>query len=155
MLKAQQADPAGIVTDKHIRYTHVELCSVQQAQDLYTCGLTCTTSSMSGQLQDPQASLVNGLHRPERETSLDSTALRGTHVHSRLMHDFCSSPYRDQLMTFMFAGSDTTASTLAFCLFEIAKRPKVQARLQQEIRQLLKDTPLGEIAVVGISEGPL
>lgn len=47
-------------------------------------------------------------------------------------------------MTFMLGGSDTTANTLAFCLFEIAKNPEVQARLQQEIRGALGDTPLSK-----------
>lgn len=46
-------------------------------------------------------------------------------------------------MTFMFAGSDTTANTLAFCLYEVARRPEVQAKIQEELQQVLGDTPTG------------
>lgn len=46
-------------------------------------------------------------------------------------------------MTFMFAGSDTTANTLAFCLYEIAQRPEVQIKIQEELQQVLGNTPTG------------
>eukprot|EP00775_Hariotina_reticulata_P007257 gene7257-7470_t len=55
------------------------------------------------------------------------------------------SHIRDQLMTFMLAGSDTTATTLAFCLFELAQRPQVLSAVQQEIQQVLGDTPAGQV----------
>eukprot|EP00879_Flechtneria_rotunda_P001364 GHRR01001514.1.p1 GENE.GHRR01001514.1~~GHRR01001514.1.p1 ORF type:complete len:511 (+),score=138.65 GHRR01001514.1:235-1767(+) len=52
---------------------------------------------------------------------------------------------RDQLMTFTLAGSDTTASTLAFCLHEIAQRPGVLATVQQELQQALGDKPADQL----------
>jgi cytochrome P450 len=50
---------------------------------------------------------------------------------------------RDQLMTFMLAGSDTSATSLALCLFELARRPQVLQVVQQELQQVLGDTPTG------------
>lgn len=40
---------------------------------------------------------------------------------------------RDNLLTFMIAGSDTVATTLAMALFELAHHPAAQARLVQEL----------------------
>ncbi|KAG0745359.1 hypothetical protein G6F57_000996 [Rhizopus arrhizus] len=40
---------------------------------------------------------------------------------------------RDQVVTFLIAGHDTTANTLAWTLYELAKHPEVQAKVLQEI----------------------
>ena len=39
---------------------------------------------------------------------------------------------RDQLMTLMFAGHDTTTSTVSFLLYELARHPRVLAAIQAE-----------------------
>ncbi len=39
---------------------------------------------------------------------------------------------RDQLMTLMFAGHDTSTSTLTFMMYELSKRPDVIEKLQEE-----------------------
>ncbi|KAI8472238.1 MAG: cytochrome P450 [Monoraphidium minutum] len=44
---------------------------------------------------------------------------------------------RDELHTFMFAGSDTTAGTLAFALYELSRHPDVQAAAAAEARAAL------------------
>ena len=44
---------------------------------------------------------------------------------------------RGQLDTFIFAGHDTTSTTLASALFCISNHPDVQERLQQEISEVL------------------
>src|SRR5439155_539693 len=46
---------------------------------------------------------------------------------------------RDQLMTLMFAGHDTSTSTLSFLMYELARHPHVIARLQDE-----QDRELGD-----------
>jgi len=38
----------------------------------------------------------------------------------------------------MFAGHDTTASTLSWVFYELARRPEVQQKLRQEIREMKK-----------------
>jgi cytochrome P450/NADPH-cytochrome P450 reductase len=40
---------------------------------------------------------------------------------------------RDQVVTFLIAGHDTTANTLAWTLYELARNPDVQAKVLQEI----------------------
>jgi cytochrome P450 len=62
---------------------------------------------------------------------------------------------RDQLMTFMLAGSDTSATTLAFCLFELARRPQALQAVQQEVQQVLEDTPTGDCIMLLLLRGTL
>ncbi len=50
---------------------------------------------------------------------------------------FSDREIRDQLMTLMFAGHDTTTSTVTFMLHELARRPDVVARLQEEQDRVL------------------
>ncbi|OAX39240.1 cytochrome P450 [Rhizopogon vinicolor AM-OR11-026] len=40
-----------------------------------------------------------------------------------------------QMRTILFAGHETTANTLSWALFELAKRPDIQSRLREEIRE--------------------
>jgi cytochrome P450/NADPH-cytochrome P450 reductase len=40
---------------------------------------------------------------------------------------------RDQVITFLIAGHDTTANTLAYTLYELSRHPDVEAKLLQEI----------------------
>ncbi|EEH38216.1 cytochrome P450 52A11 [Paracoccidioides lutzii Pb01] len=47
---------------------------------------------------------------------------------------------RDQLVAVLLAGRDTTAATLAFCLFELSRSPSVVARLRTEILNRLGTT---------------
>ena len=50
---------------------------------------------------------------------------------------FSDEEIRDQLMTLMFAGHDTSTSTLSFMLFELARHPHVLAALQAEQDRVL------------------
>lgn len=64
---------------------------------------------------------------------------------ARLVDDSEDNPFRnkpalqqDELLTFMFAGHDTTASTLAWCIYELARNPKIQAKVQKEVDTALE-----------------
>ncbi|EAW06530.1 cytochrome P450 [Aspergillus clavatus NRRL 1] len=50
---------------------------------------------------------------------------------------------RDQLVAVLLAGRDTTAATLSFCVFELARNPHVVAKLRQEIDARLGLGPKG------------
>ncbi len=50
---------------------------------------------------------------------------------------FSDREVRDQLMTLMFAGHDTSTSTLTFMMFELARHPEVIERLQEEQDRVL------------------
>lgn len=49
------------------------------------------------------------------------------------------SQIRDEMMTLLFAGHDTTTSTVAFMFYELAKAPHLAERLRTEQAALLKD----------------
>lgn len=59
----------------------------------------------------------------KRETFLDALA--------RFTRD--PRVLRDQLVAVLLAGRDTTAGTLSFCLFELARNPEVVSKLRAEI----------------------
>jgi cytochrome P450 len=54
---------------------------------------------------------------------------------------FSDEEVRDQLMTLMFAGHDTSTSTLSFLLYEVARNPHVLAALQTEQDRVLGGEP--------------
>lgn len=50
---------------------------------------------------------------------------------------FTDREIRDQVMTLMFAGHDTSTSTVTFMLYELARHPEILARLQEEQDRVL------------------
>jgi cytochrome P450 len=50
---------------------------------------------------------------------------------------FSDKEVRDQVMTLMFAGHDTSTSTLTFMMHELARHPDVVERLQEEQERVL------------------
>jgi cytochrome P450 len=56
---------------------------------------------------------------------------------------------RDEVMTLMFAGHDTTTSTVAFMFYELARHPEVAARLIAEQHDQLRGAPPGPAQLMG------
>ncbi|KAM8793917.1 cytochrome P450 4F3-like [Eudromia elegans] len=56
--------------------------------------------------------------------------------------------------TFMFEGHDTTASGLAWLLYNLARHPEHQERCRQEVRELLEDREAEEIEWGDLSRLP-
>ena len=54
---------------------------------------------------------------------------------------FTDAEIRDQLMTLLFAGHDTSSSTLAFMLYELARHPEALARVTEEQDDVLAGSP--------------
>jgi cytochrome P450 len=54
---------------------------------------------------------------------------------------FTDREVRDQVMTLIFAGHDTSTSTLTFMMHELARHPEVVARLRAEQEDVLGDEP--------------
>lgn len=46
---------------------------------------------------------------------------------------------REEVDTFVFEGHDTTTSGIAFCLYNLAKNPKIQEKCIEEIRDIIGD----------------
>lgn len=62
----------------------------------------------------------------------------------------------NQLMTFLIAGHETTASALSFAICMLCQHPKVQIRLREEVRSLLPDprSPASSISSNDIDSMP-
>ena len=57
---------------------------------------------------------------------------------------------RDEVMTLLFAGHDTTTSTVSFMFYELARHPEIVSRLQAEqAAQLQNGRPGAELLVAG------
>jgi cytochrome P450 len=54
---------------------------------------------------------------------------------------FSDREVRDQVMTLMFAGHDTSTSTLSFMMHELSRHPDVAERLREEQDRVLGDEP--------------
>lgn len=62
----------------------------------------------------------------------------------------------NQLMTFLIAGHETTASALSFAICMLCQHPKIQSRLREEVRSLLPDprSPTSSISSNDIDSMP-
>ncbi|HZX38362.1 MAG TPA: cytochrome P450 [Streptomyces sp.] len=49
---------------------------------------------------------------------------------------------RDELSTILFAGAETTASTLSWTFYELARHPEVEKQLVAEIEEVVGDRPV-------------
>lgn len=82
------------------------------------------------------------------ETDILSVALESGH--------FSDEGLVDQLMTFLAAGHETTASALTWAIYHLARNPEMQRRLRDEVRQRLPclDEAQGELASRLVDEMP-
>jgi len=55
---------------------------------------------------------------------------------------------RDQLLTLVFAGHETTATTLSWAIYEITRHPEVEARLRDELAPLGNEPGAEELAAL-------
>lgn len=56
---------------------------------------------------------------------------------------------RDVVKNFLVGGRDTTAVTLAFCTYELAHHPEVQAKVRAEVENLPMDDPIAFYKAMG------
>ncbi|KAH8419833.1 hypothetical protein KR009_003099 [Drosophila setifemur] len=59
---------------------------------------------------------------------------------------------REEVDTFMFEGHDTTTSSIAFSFYLLARHPEVQARVFQEIRDVIGDDKEAPINMQSLGE---
>ncbi len=79
-------------------------------------------------------------------TSRRATGERGLDILSLLLdaededgHRLSDAQVRDEVMTLLFAGHDTTTSTISFMFYELARNPQVLARLRAELEDSYPD----------------
>ncbi|EDW32574.1 GL10369 [Drosophila persimilis] len=57
-----------------------------------------------------------------------------------------------QAFVFFLAGFETSSSTMAYCLYELAQHPDIQRRVREEIDAVLKNVEGGEITYDALAE---
>jgi cytochrome P450 len=85
-----------------------------------------------------------------------ATGERGEDILSLLLdaqdedgHSLNSRQIRDEVMTLLFAGHDTTTSTITFLFYELAHNPDIAARLLAEQEAVLGEEPPTARALMG------
>ncbi len=56
---------------------------------------------------------------------------------------------RDEVMTLLFAGHDTTTSTVSFMFYELARAPEIASRLRAEQEEVLRGAPPSAAQLMG------
>lgn len=59
---------------------------------------------------------------------------------------------REEVDTFMFAGHDTTTSSISFCLYNLAKYPDIQLNTFNEIRNVFGDDLKTEVSFESLND---
>jgi cytochrome P450 len=72
----------------------------------------------------------NGEHAKDMEKDLLGFMLNARDEHDVGLSD---ENIRDQVITFLIAGHDTTANTLSYVLYELSRHPDIEANILQEI----------------------
>ena len=124
----------------------------EQALWFYACGyhhrFIRTPRSPWARLRDASRKLDRLLYGEIAQRR--ATGRRGEDVLSLLLdaqdeggEGLTDGQVRDEMMTLLFAGHDTTTSTVAFMFYELARHPRIAERLIAEQRELLGDGELG------------
>ncbi|MFD5352785.1 cytochrome P450 [Streptomyces sp. NPDC058657] len=83
------------------------------------------------------AGLVAGYRRQESDRGDLMSALVATRDPENGNKGLCKSELQDQVLTFLVAGTETTASTLSWALHLVAQHPHVDAQLYEEAAKFL------------------
>lgn len=95
--------------------------------------------------------IVHAEIRRRRAREADGTDILGLLLAARDEDGsgFSDAEIRDQLMTLMFAGHDTSTSTISFLLYELARHPDCLRRVSDEQDDVLAGRPPGAADVAG------
>jgi len=55
---------------------------------------------------------------------------------------FTDTQLRDHVLTFLFAGHETTSTAITWTLYELTKHPEIQKKLHEEVDNVLGDKPV-------------
>ncbi|EDW32573.1 GL10370 [Drosophila persimilis] len=69
-----------------------------------------------------------------------------------LSHGLTIEQMAAQAFVFFLAGFETSSSTMAYCLYELAQHPDIQRRVREEIDAVLKNVEGGEITYDALAE---
>jgi cytochrome P450 len=84
------------------------------------------------------AEIARRRHEGERGPDVLSLLLDATDEDGNRLND---RQMRDEVMTLLFAGHDTTTSTIGFMFYELARRPELVTALREEQERVLGGEP--------------
>ncbi|KAI0716690.1 cytochrome P450 [Earliella scabrosa] len=96
----------------------------------------------SGTVNERGRDIMSILMKAERDAA--SAAAAGSEKGTKRL-GLTSQQIVDNVNTFIMVGHETTAGSLSFTLLELARRPEIQQRLREEIRQVGRDLSYEDI----------
>jgi len=84
---------------------------------------------------EPYITRAVELAKREKLDQVEDTHL--TLLHNLAFHTSDRKTIRDQLMSVLFAGSDTTASAMTWVIYELSRHPEVVTKLRHHIYEVL------------------
>ncbi|KAI9279778.1 cytochrome P450 [Sporodiniella umbellata] len=102
--------------------------------------VTRMNAKLAQLIEEKRQEVIKGIHanKPENEKDLVTLMLEAEQANERIKDE----ELRHNVAGFFLAGHDTTAHTLSFCLYNLAKNKDVQNKLRQEIIAVLGDDPV-------------
>lgn len=96
---------------------------------------------------------LNELDRNSKERKVKNLALSDILLQSTIEGKPLSDlDIREEVDTFLFAGHDTTASAISFCLYSLAKHPEIQMKAVEEIRKVFGDNSEKKVSIANLNE---
>ncbi|KAG2236257.1 cytochrome P450 [Thamnidium elegans] len=117
-----------------VKYFSAERRRVDRATDKFNDMIDALTNKRR---QDIENGLKNGI--PENEKDLLTLMIEAD---MREDGNTSTEELRHNIALFFLAGHDTTAHTLTFCLYNLAKNKDIQRKLREEILNVLGDEPV-------------
>ncbi|GAA5798150.1 hypothetical protein HPULCUR_003550 [Helicostylum pulchrum] len=117
-----------------VKYFSAERRRIDRATEKFNDMIDVLTNKRR---QDIKNGLKNGI--PENEKDLLTLMIEAD---TREGGNTSTEELRHNIALFFLAGHDTTAHTLTFCLYNLAKNKDVQRKLREEILEVLGDDPI-------------
>ncbi|EFQ99688.1 hypothetical protein MGYG_02701 [Nannizzia gypsea CBS 118893] len=91
------------------------------------------------QMLKPTRAFIQYLIVTEKKDVVQKGGKHGTTILSVLLRngEFSDDSVRDQMLTFLFAGHETTSISITFAMYLLATQPEIQERLRVEVRGVL------------------
>lgn len=100
-------------------------------------------------IADRKAAIASG--EVEKETSKRKMNFLDILLNSEESNSLTSEDIRQEVDTFMFAGHDTTTTSVSWACWNLAHNPDIQEKVYEEIVHIFGEEPNDEVTSEGIS----
>jgi cytochrome P450 len=90
-----------------------------------------------GNLIKPYISRTLSIDRSELEDKSNKSSPEFTFLHALAQSGQSEKKIHDEIVNLLFAGRDTTAATLSWLFYELARNPEVMGKIRAEIQEIL------------------